>query len=101
MKTLLLALVLVSPTTYSQESAEGDHKPLVEVIPYEKLSEHNLSEQKIDELSALSKDHVVKSSENQITPEELELIDVELVYEQDPIIFSKTKSLSLLIISRT
>jgi hypothetical protein len=95
MKTLLLALIIVSPTTYSQESGDGDQKPLKEVIPYEKLSEHNLSEKKIDELSAISKDHVIKSSENQITGEELELIDVELVYEQDPIIFSKTKSPSL------
>lgn len=88
MKTLLIALILVSPTSYSQESGDGDQKPLKEVIPYEKLSEHNLSEQKIDELSAISKDHVIKSSENQITGEELELIDVELVYEQAPIMLS-------------
>ena len=88
MKTLLIALILVSPTSYSQESGDGDQKPLKEVIPYEKLSEHNLSEQKIDELSAISKDHVIKSSENQIIGEELELIDVELVYEQAPIMLS-------------
>ena len=89
MKHLIFSLLIVSSSLWAQDPPKAEIPP-VEVIPYEKLAEHDLSDEKIDQLSALSKNHVIKSSENQITKDELELVDVELVYEQEPIIFSKT-----------
>ena len=59
-----------------------------QTIPYEKLSDHHLSDQKIDQLSELSKNHVLKSAENQITKDELELVDVEVVFENEPVILT-------------
>jgi hypothetical protein len=60
-----------------------------QTIPYEKLSEHNLSDEKIDQLSELSKNHLLKSSENQMTKDELELVDVEVIIEDEPVILSE------------
>ena len=91
MKHLIFSLLIVCSSLWAQDPSKAEIPP-VEVIPYEKLAEHDLSDEKIDQLSELSKNHVIKSSENQITKDELELVDVELVYEQEPIIFSKTPS---------
>jgi hypothetical protein len=86
MKNLLyffLSVSLYVPHTTSAQ--DGPTATAVEVIPFEKLASHQLGDAKVDELSELSKNHVVKSSESQITAEEIELLDVELVYESDPI----------------
>jgi len=50
-------------------------------IPYEEIDSNKISDEKIEELSKTSKDHVLKSSENQISESELELLDVEFVLQ--------------------
>ncbi len=81
-----MIMAMIGPQTlFAQENS-----PLI--IPYEKLSDYNLTDEKIDQLSELSKNHVVTSSENQITKDELELVDVELVIEEAPLILSSEVS---------
>ena len=53
------------------------------VIPYEDIDSNKISDEKLNELSQISKDHVLKSSEAQISSSELELLDVELVIEEN------------------
>jgi hypothetical protein len=86
MKNLLYFFLSVLYSVQNPTSAQdGPTATAVEVVPYEKLESHQLGDAKIDELSEVSKNHVVKSAEQNILPEEIELIDVELVYESDPI----------------
>lgn len=68
----------------------------LETIPYEDLEKHDLSDERIEKLSKISKDHILKSSQAQITQEEIELLDVELVLDspsngEDPILKKEVK----------
>lgn len=85
----LSVLYYVQNPTIAQD---GPTATAVEVVPYEKLESHQLGDSKIDQLSEVSKNHVVKSAEQKILPEEIELLDVELVYESDPIPLVQTSS---------
>jgi hypothetical protein len=49
-------------------------------------SPESLTEKKIDELSILSQEHIRKASGNQILNNEIELLDVELISETEPIL---------------
>lgn len=68
----------------------------LETIPYEDLEKHDLSDERIEKLSKISKDHILKSSQAQITQEEIELLDVELVLDspsngEDPVLKKEVK----------
>ncbi len=77
-----LVLTCFYPFTHSMaESPEA----LRQVIPFEELDKVSLKDSKIDDLANQSKEHVLKSSENQIQAGELELLDVEVVVETVPV----------------
>ena len=73
---LILSFFLQMPLVHA-----GPQAVLRETIPYEELDKVSLSESRIEELTKKSKDHVLKSAENQIVESELELLDVEVVEE--------------------
>jgi hypothetical protein len=54
-----------------------------QVIPYEKVQEHNLTDPTIDKLAEISRNHVIVSSNANIEKEELQLLDVELVIKDE------------------
>jgi hypothetical protein len=55
-----------------------------QTIPYEDLGKVSLGDARIEQLAKQSKEHVLKSAENQIKDSELELLDVEVVLETVP-----------------
>lgn len=81
MKFLIMTLSFISFDIFSNTI----------VIPYEELTD--LSDHNLLKLSTLSKNHVLKSSENQITSSELELLDVEVVIEDEVMTSSVDKKL--------
>lgn len=81
MKYIIFTVILVLPQFSFSQETQGS---VVVVVPYENFGQYQLGDQQVDKLAEISKNHVIGSSENQITKDELELIDVELVFEGEP-----------------
>lgn len=82
--SLFLISYWIFNVAFAIEPSKQSCTSSVEVIPYEKLLDHQLDSNKLDQISEVSKKHVIGSSSNQILSDELELLDVELVYEMAP-----------------
>jgi hypothetical protein len=55
----------------------------------------DLSDEKVEQLSSLSKEQIVKHSNQQILPNEVELLDVEVIVQSDPIVLINKPSETL------